>query len=254
MNAGTWVLPIATLAAGYFSRELFAGIRSVADRWIYQRAVANDLIFPLVRVSDELVGRTYHYIRSDFQNDKSRPKKVDQISDHNQMYDLYLWSRFWAQTSRIRRNVLSYNLSKTSNGRDLLKFLDCLEANKVSILPRAYQKFVGDGFSDRVGVESGGSYFKFVHEISDDPFFSSSLDGLNELYREAFRHKKIRHEFIKYMIIIHAMNDYLDPKRKVSSPREAMQNKLGKADCRDLRLRILAQYTPLSESARARYA
>lgn len=247
------VIAMISMVIGYFLQVVSYWAKDFIDSRKIRKLTVDDLLYPLVRVSDELVGRTYHHAKEDFKRNEGRPETVDSISNPDQLYDVYLWARFWAHTSAIRKNILSYNLSQTQEGKSLLRFLDCLEAIKVSIVPRSYQRLVGDAFSDELGLKEGVSYYRFAKIVQKDPFFAETLDGVNMLFVRAFEDKEFRREFVKYTIVIHAMVEYLDEKKSVSSTRSALANKLDHKHRNDLKHRIFRRYTPLSGTQMSKY-
>jgi len=230
-------------------------VSSIKGKWKDRRqkaTISKDLILPLVRVADELVGRTYHHARMDFIDQKGRAENPSQIAQTDHLYDLYLWSRFWAYTSRIRKGALSYKLTETIIGNDLLRYLDCLEAIRVSIISRAEQKLIGDGFADNFGWQGDCTFFGFVNAVHEDTAFSAALKPINTYYAFSFMREK-RHALLAYTIVIQAMTDRFDPKKHLSSERTALFNKLNRETREDLHNRVLPVYLKIDAADASKY-
>lgn len=242
----------ATFTFGIFLREIVSGIKG---KWIEKKQkelITEDLLFPLVRIADELVGRTYHHARMDFIDQKGRPETPAKIVETDHLYDLYLWARFWAYTSRIRKGALSYKLTESSLGNDLLRFLDCLEAIRVSIISRAEQKLIGDGFADKFGWQGDCTFFGFVDAIHGHESFATALKPINDYYAFSFIRRR-RHAILAYTIIIHAMTDTFDSNKRLSSERTALFNKLSRNERLDLQNRVFSEYLKIDAADASKY-
>lgn len=246
-------MELIALIIGIFLRELLEIAKGFHEERKNRKRISRDLIMPLVRIADELVGRTYHHAKSDFQDQTNRTIDPAKIDDYNHLYDLYVWARFWAYTSRIRKAELSYRLSESDTGKNLLMFLDCLEASKVSIIPRAKQKLIGDGFADKFGWEGECSFYGFVAEIRNDEIFADALKPINYYYARAYM-RKYAQALLTYTIIIHSMVESFDSDATLSSIRAAPTSKLGERARKDLYRRILPVYLKFDEETCTRYS
>lgn len=246
-------MELITLIVGMLIREAIEYFKGFQENARNRRHISKDLIMPLVRIGDELVGRTYHHAISDFQHQAGRNTNPTKIEDINQLYDLYVWARFWAYTSRIRKAELSYRLSESRIGKPLLMYLDCLEASRVSIIPRSEQKLIGDAFSDKFGWTGESSFYKFVCETQNNPKFSEVLVPINQYYARSYIRRNAE-ALLKYVIIVHAMVETFDDDASLSSTRDVPHNKLGTKARNDLHRRVLAKYLGCNEGRCSRYS
>lgn len=205
---------------------------------------------PILKASDELVGKIRSLAQSDFQDliRAPRPEGNDFEKWFPYLDIMYLFAHLWSRIQILRLEGLFANLGADKRGQKLLAFFRALESTKTRLVGRAWQRGIGECLIKQIGSEYYSfTFVEFTKEfLSNDEFkrwflpLISVLTNLNDIHR--------RQLLLVYGTIIHAMIDTLDEKHLVTSQRPGWPNKLSKKSIRGLRFRTFKIYLPFVEN------
>lgn len=218
------------------------------------RKTAKDLIDrhidPILKSSDELVGKIRSLAQSDFTelNKAERPSGSDFEEWCPYLDIIYLFSQFWSWIQILRIEGLFVNIGADERGKKLLSFFRALESTKTRLLARSWQRAIGETLLKQTGNGLRTlTYPEFVEcFLSKNEFrrwykpFISVLTRLN--------HTRERQRFLIYGAIIHALIDTLDNDHLVTRYKPGWPNKLSKKSKRSLRYRVFRIYLPFVEN------
>ena len=250
-RASTSIEWIKIIAAG-FSGGLSVKILDIAyqetRRYFDNRHSSSSFIDqhldPLLKAADELVGKLLSLGKEDFKTfsdvDSDSPYFHPDFASAS-----FLFAMFWAQIEILRQQALYVSISSEERGRQLQKFLNCLESRKVRLIDRISQRAVGETLLAKSGL-STIPYIEFAETVLDSDYDGLPdtpywLDPLETVLRKA-HHTSARQQLLKYGVIVHAMIDTLDPDHSVTRNRPSIPNKLSIRTWRDLNYRVFRTY------------
>jgi len=203
-------------------------------------------IDPILKSSDELVGK----IRSLAQSDFIVLNKAQQPSDYEfeewcpYLDIIYLFAQFWSWIQILRIEGLFVNIGADERGEKLLVFFRALESTKTRLVARSWQRAVGETLlkSTQNGLRTL-TYPEFVDMFLTKKEFRRWYKPLIDVLTN-LNHTRERQRFLIYGIIIHSLIDTLDIKHLITRDRPGWANKLSKKSKRSLKYRIFKIYLP----------
>lgn len=216
----------------------------------------NRHIDPILKSTDELVGKIRSLAQSDFREivNAPDPKETNFESWFPYLNLIYLFAQFWSRIQILRIESLFVNLGSDRRGKQLLDFIKALESTKTQLVERSWQRGMGESLIEYTdnGVRSI-SYFEFVHKfLTNDEYrkwyqpLVSSLIHIN--------HKREKQRLLVYGVILHALIDTLDNKHLVTHNRPGWPNKLTTKSMRNLRYRLFRVYLPFVPNSKCYYS
>lgn len=216
----------------------------------------NRHIDPILKSTDELVGKIRSLAQSDFRElvNARDPKESNFESWVPYLNLIYLFAQFWSRIQILSIESLFVNLGSDRRGKQLLDFIKALESTKTRLVERSWQRGMGESLIEYTnnGVRSI-TYFEFVHKfLTNDEYrkwyqpFVSSLMRIN--------HKREKQRFLLYGVILHALIDTLDNKHLVTHNRPGWANKLTTKSMRNLRYRLFRVYLPFVPNPKRYYS
>ncbi|MFZ5518470.1 MAG: hypothetical protein ACOY90_17710 [Candidatus Zhuqueibacterota bacterium] len=201
---------------------------------------------PILKASDELVGKIRSLAQADFQELIRAPRPVRKDFEKWFPYlDLmYLFAHFWARIQILRLEGLFANLGTDKRGNKLLAFFRALESAKIGLVGRAWQRGMGDSLIKQVGADYYAiSFADFTKEfLSNEEFNRWFVPLLTVLFN--VKDSATRQRLLVYCAIVHALIDTLDEKHIVTGEKPGWPNKLTQKSRRDLQFRTFRLYLP----------
>ncbi|MBI3043490.1 MAG: hypothetical protein HYY78_11785 [Betaproteobacteria bacterium] len=221
---------------------LYQEIRYRSDRKRTAKKFVDEHLDPLLKASDELVGKLRSLAEQDFSGlRKITPKNITLESAEFASL-LYLFARFWAQVEILRRQGLSVAMSEDPRGNKLQNLLSCLESRRIRVVDRIAQRAVGEVMlREQHGVQDSMPFILFVKTYETD---ESARHWLQPLVTVLSRvgHTRERQLLLQYGIVLHALIDTLDPKHLLTRSRPSFPGKLTKESRQELNYRVFGQY------------
>ena len=239
MSEQFWTLLTAAVGGGFFV-EVFKLAFGEGRSWLARRNSDAETIVtnlePMLKASDELVGKLTSLGRSDFLVLRRSPSK--DLSDDEYVLVAFLFIQFWARLELFRIDFYDNKLGDSDTGRRLSKFYDCLESRDVRIVDRIYQRALGEAAAQ---VDGSPSFLDFARLYKGDADFRRWTEPLVG-FLGRMDEPKSRQRMLRYTIILHVMIDSLDPKHKITRDRPSISHKLSKDSLRELEYRWLGKY------------
>lgn len=237
-----WWQMFATALGGGLTVKLLDIAYAEYQSWKSQakssKEFVDDHLDPLLKASDELVGKLRSLAENDFKS-ISRVEPDERCLLHPDLGSLiYLFGRFYAQVELIRQDGMSIAMSKDQRGRQLQSFFDCLESRRVRIVDRILQRAAGEVFL--AGRETK-TFVAFAKEFEGDPNIRRWLMPLAS-FLSRMEHTTERQRLLQYAVVIHALVDTLDPTHQVTRDRPPLPDKLSHRSWTDLRYRVFGVY------------
>ena len=198
---------------------------------------------PLLKSADELVGKVRALAEADFKPIHNANADEECLKNTEFGGLLYLFGCFFAQVEIIRRKGMSVTMSKDPRGAQLSKIFDCLESRRVRIIDRIQQRAIGEAFLN--GNEQI-TYLDFVSSFEQDAGYRRWIIPISQLLSRT-KHTTERQKLIRYITVIHALIDTIDPRHAVTRERPSMPNKLSKRSRNDLKYRVFGRYLDFVE-------
>lgn len=221
---------------------IYQEIRNRSDRTRSARAFVDQHLDQVIKAADELSGKIASLAREDFRGLKGI--KEDEITLSNSDFSsvIYLFARFWANLEAVRIESRSIDVMSDPRGKAFSEFVDCLESGRVRIVDRISQRAIGElMLLTQSGSASVRPFIEFITIIEGDKSAQRWVKPAVKVLTRS-NHRRERQLIIQYGIILQAMIDELDPKRRVSRPRPVNFNKTTKKTWRDLKYRVFGQY------------
>ncbi len=201
---------------------------------------------PILKASDELVGKIRSLAQADFQEIINAPKPSR--NDFEKWFPLldvmYLFAHFWSRIQILRLEGLFANLGSDKRGHKLLAFFSAIESSKTALVGRAWQRGIGDSLIKQVGNEHYAcSFAEFAKQFLSDNEFNRWFTPLLAIISDLNNTSK-RQLLLVYCAIIHAMIDTLDENHVITSKKPGWPNKLSKKSRRDMKYRLFKIYLP----------
>lgn len=236
-----WQVIGAALGGGFTVKVLdiaYQEIRKRLDKTDTAEKFVDQHLDPLLKATDELVGKLRSLADEDFKTIKDVDPEDPGIASHDFGSLLFLFAKFYAQVEIIRREGMSVAMSKDDRGKKLQQIFDCLEGRRVRILPRINQRAIGEATLTDKGPMT---YIQFVAAFeANEPIKRWSQPLANYLSR--MEHTTVRQLMLQYATVLHVMVDTLDPNRAVTRERPSVKHKLSRKTWRDLNYRVFKVY------------
>jgi len=206
------------------------------------KALVNKHLDPILKASDELVGKLRSIASKDIFDIKIWPlsKKIEDKIPMTSI--LYLIGQFWSRIQILYMESVYVNLGSHSLGKKFLSFIKTLESRKIRILDRDLQRGIGELLIKRQGDQlRTWTYHEFVEDYISSEKTRLWFQPLISLL-ENINHTRDRQRLLVYGAIIHALIDTLDPKHMTTRKRPGWANKLTKNSRNDLRYRVFPLY------------
>jgi len=197
---------------------------------------------PLLKASDELVGKLNVLARRDFKKVGSvDPESPEQLGGELASI-LYLFGKLWCRVEILRRQSLYVKLASDERGRKLLQLLDCFESPRVRLVDRTEQQAIGEAMVEREhGQLDCVAFVRFIEKWRKESEFRAWLSpAAKVLSRTA--HTEERQRILQYGVVVHLLVDLLDPKHEVTRDRPSYPNKLTRRTRRSIQHRVVALY------------
>lgn len=237
----------AALGGGFTVKVLdilYQELRRRSERSRSVHRFVDEHLDPLLKASDELVGKLRSLAENDFKELRHVGPDSQKLKSSDLGSTVFLFARFWARVEILRRQGVAVALGEDERGKQLQNFLDCLESRRVRIVDRIAQRAVGEVMVQKgQGTLDTVSFVEFVRAYEND---SEVRRWLQPLLRVLARtnHTHERQRVLQYGVVVHAMIDTLDAEHLVSRSRPSYPNKLTLRSWRDLRYRVFGQYLP----------
>lgn len=247
MDTDEWLrLLVAAIGGGLTVKLLDIGYQELRRRSESSEAARKFVdvhLDPLLKSADELVGKLVSLAGEDFRSLRDVEAKPDSTENNDFAGLIFLTAKFWANMEIIRREGLSVSIVKDLRGRQLQRFMDCLESRGVRIVDRVSQRAVGELMltDRRDGPLQTILFVEFVRSMEGRPDARRWISPLAHTFSRT-RHTSDRQRLLRYGIVIHALIDSLDPEHQVTRDRPSYPNKLSKRSWRDLKYRVFGRY------------
>ena len=223
---------------------LYQEFRHRSERSRSATRFVDEHLDPLLKAANELVGKLRSLAERDFRELHDIEPSAVPLKSPDFSNVLFLFALFWARIEIIRQEGLSVAMSQDKRGKQLQKFLDCLESRRVRVVTRTTQRAVGevvvegqDGNLDTI------AFIKFVKAFETDPDTRRWISPLARVLSRT-RHTYERQRLLQYGAVVHALIDTLDPNRIVTRRRPSYPNKLTRRTWRELKYRVFGRYLP----------
>ena len=201
---------------------------------------------PLLKASDELVGKLQSLGREDFRSIRSLRANSTPTDDNELGGLVFLFARFWAQIEIIKREGLSVTIGRDQRGKRLENFFDCLESTRVRLIDRTAQRAIGETLLDDQGNKLQTiAYIEFIRRSTDTEILRW-LEPLRAILVKGW-HTTQRQRLLQYETVLHALIDTLDKEHLVTRKRPGIYNKLSRQTWRDLNYRVFGVYLKFVE-------
>lgn len=206
------------------------------------KALVNKHLDPILKASDELVGKLRSIASKDIYDFKISLESEEIEHQIPMTSILYLIGQFWSRIQILYMESVYANLGANSLGKKLLSFVRALESTRIRIVDRDLQRGIGELLIKRQGNQLRTmTYHEFVENYLSLEKTRSWFQALVSLL-EKIRHTRERQKLLVYGAIIHALVDTLDPDHMTARERTGWANKLTKKSRQDLRYRVFPVY------------
>ena len=157
--------------SGVTVKLLDIGYREVRRRLEGSRTATrfvDEHLDPLLKASDELVGKLQALSREDFRSFRMLNANST-VADNTELSGLiFLFARFWARIEIFKKEGLAVAISQDERGKRLEKFLDCLESTRVRLIDRTAQRAIGETLLEAHGDKlQTMTYIEFVSHAAE---------------------------------------------------------------------------------------
>ncbi|TAK87235.1 MAG: hypothetical protein EPO20_05380 [Betaproteobacteria bacterium] len=217
-------------------------LRHRSDRKRTAKEFVDKHLDPLLKATDELVGKLRSLAETDFSDIHHANPNAANLSSSDFGSLVYLFGTFWTHVELLRRQGLSVAWGEDNRGKKLHQFLDCLESRRIRIIDRIAQRAVGEvTLGSHLGASEPMSFIQFVKAYESDESFRMWLRPLVAVLAR-MRHTRERQRLLQYWVVLHAFIDTLDREHIVTRARPGLPQKLTKESWRDLKYRVFGTY------------
>jgi len=250
MNA-SWLDLLGAAAGGGLITKLLDRVWKLFERRWRSKKSAQALLDrhfdPILKTADELFGKLRSLAVEDFVSLRGYVE-AEADSDAGERIELanllYLFAQFWARLAILRKEGIFVALSARVPGARLVKFMRTLEARRVRIVERSFERIMGESLLRfRGGRWDTLTFGEFAEVYWGEGSLRGWFEPLEYLFVEA-ESPSVRQRILRYGVVLHAMLDTLDPEHRVSTRRPGYANKLTKQTRRDLYYRVFRVYLP----------
>jgi len=207
---------------------------------IKAKEVFNKNLDPILKASNELLGKITSMSRNDF--DILREEEID---ENEIMYILYLFANFWSRLTILKIESDFTALARIKKGEELLIFISALEARRNRIIDRYKQRMIGEAIIDKASSPlkplTMFEFFQLYKE--DDSPIKEYFEDLKLAVKEA-KHRANRQQILLYGMIVHSIIEHFDPKHKLIRKRNPYVNKLSEKTKEELEKRVFGNFLP----------
>jgi len=222
--------------------------RIEAKRTLYQN------IDPVLKSASELYGKLLSLAKEDFSTfvNPSNSISVDPI--HNKKYIYYLFAQFWGQLEYLRLQSQYVSFSKIKKGKQLLKFIETIEARKYRILDRSIQRIIGECL-----IVNNDQKFRVMtlHEFLVQVETTTSplhrWIALLEQKMSTVNNKENRQLILRFGVIVAALIEHFDPKYNSVRQRPIYTNKLTDKSKMTIKNNLCKYYLPFLKNKKKYY-
>jgi len=244
-DAGWLDLLGAALGGGATVKALdiaYQELRHRSDRKRTAKEFVDKHLDPLLKATDELVGKLRSLAETDFSDIHDINSNATGLNSSDFSSLVYLFGTFWTQVELLRRQGLSIAWGEDTRGKRLHDFLDCLESRRVRIIDRIAQRAIGEvTLASYPGATEPMPFIQFVKTYENDESFRRWLHPLVAVLAR-MRHTRERQRLLQYWVVLHALIDTLDGEHIVTRDRPSLPQKLTKESWRDLKFRVFGTY------------
>ncbi len=243
---GSWLELLGAALGGGASVKLldilYQELRRRLDRSQATRSAVSGRFDPLLKVTDELVGKLLALAKDDFQSLQNIAMPEGAIENHDLLSTIHLLAAFWANIEVLRRDGRELLVARDAQEKRLKSFLDCLESRHVRLVDRMFQRAIGELMLEpKDNSYQLLKFVDFVKRIETEPEAKRWVAPLVHLLVR-MQHTTERQIVLKFATILHALIDNLDPEHLVTRHRQSIANKLSQKTRRDLRYRTFKVY------------
>jgi hypothetical protein len=231
------------LASTLFEQFVIAPIRS---HWKEKKAARNVVdahLDPLLKAADGIVGKTISLAERDFIPLTQSNHAWAQTPSNDLVGLAYLYATFWGCVEILSKESLGLSISGDSRGKQLIKFITCLESQRIRLVNRTHQKAIGEITTDLLA--SGGlrtiGVVEFSEKYSESPTVQSWCQPLTDMLSRT-NDKSIRQKLLIYGVVLHALVDTLDPNHHSTHKRSSYPNKLSNESKRRIEHLVFREY------------
>lgn len=233
---------LAFVSGGFFLKVIELGTQFGRDHLAQRKTkktFINDHLGPLLKEADEVCGKLRAEADRDFKD--LAPQGGDLVPIETMGF-AYLIARLWGRIELFRRASLNTVIGKDQRGKKLQLLLNCMESQRVRLVPRLAQRAIGELMLNK---ENDGyeilPFIAFVEKFRSNKQFEEWLAPLTAKLGN-LQDKPTRQRILLYGIVVHVMIDVLDPLHEVTHDRPGYANKLSKKTYRDANYRIFDIY------------
>lgn len=241
-----WIdLATAAFSGGIVVKALDVGYQEFKRRTEAGRSAkqfVDEHLDPLLKASDELVGKINVLARRDFKRVGSLDPEVPDEIGKELASALYLFSKLWCRVEILRRQSLYVRLARDKRGKELLQLLDCLESPRIRLVDRTEQQAIGEAMVEREqGKMDCIAFVRFVERWKKEAEFRAWLSPASKVLSRT-AHTEERQRILQYGVVVQLLVDTLDPKHEVTRDRPSYPNKLTRKTRRSIQHRVIACY------------
>lgn len=204
----------------------------------------NKHIDPILKSSDELVGKLRSLAQSDFHEIVKAPvpgnKELEDWFPYLEI--LYLFAQFWSRIQILRIEGVFVNLGSDKRGKQLLSFFRTLESKKTRVVSRSWQRGIGESLIEHNDNSYRNITFKEFTErfLADKDYMRWYFPLITKISNISESSEKQR--LLMYGVIIHALIETLDEDHLVTRKRPGWPNKLTKRSVKTLKYQVFKVY------------
>jgi hypothetical protein len=242
VTEASWLaLLVAALGGGAtvkFIEIVYDQFRRWRDRREIDAKVVDRSLEPLLRATDELVGKLRSLGEQDFLPLRDLPENG--LDNEGFASVVYLFVQFWCEVEIVRQRGMSAEVARSKRGRQTQAFFRCLESRKLRLIDRISQRAIGES-----ALIDGRTmnFVEYIRHFDSDPYARRWAAPLIAILSKTWD-TEARQLILQYLVVLHAMIDNLDPKHFVTRDRPGIPNKLSTKSWKDLNYRVFKLYLP----------
>lgn len=232
---GGTIWPIVTFIYPEIKRPILSRIKA-------KKTFENNLN-PILRSSGELYGKIESLAKEDFSTFINPENSISKDPEHNRLFIYYLFAQFWAHLEYFRLESQQISLSKTKQGKELLKFIGTIESRSFRILDRSVQRIIGECLitqkEQRFRVITMKEFLEdFQKPNSTLHQWVEKLEG----FMQGLDNNKKKQVVLKFGVVVLMLIDHFDPNHETVIYRRKYINKLSEKSKLEIRRKLLPVY------------
>jgi len=218
------------------------------------KKVFYDNLEPILKASSELYGKIESLAKEDFATFINVKNSNSTDPENNRKYVLYLFAQFWGQIEYFRLQTQYIDLSKSSRGNELLRFVETIESRSHRILDRSKQRIIGECM-----ISNKDQKFRIM-TLKD---FSETLENENNTLRKwvselekkllSVKDRAQRQNILRFGVVVAALIDHFDSNYKTVRRREIYIGKLNPESRKLIKLNLFGHYLPFVNNKKRYY-